>query len=151
MGRIYTVSFDAVTISAVMDLFELTAADDKPITIRKMVITPDSSETNQQLKIKLRRFSGAFTSGSGGSTPTAIPVNSHDAAAGFSSETVNTTQATGGTSVLLQSESFPSQGGFEYLPDTVERPTFYQGEAFVASIEESPGAAYSGYCVVEEL
>lgn len=152
MSRIYTVTVDALTLSAVLDVFELTPADDKPITIRKVVLTPDSSETNQQLKVKLKRFSGAYTSGSGGGTPTPVALNSHDAAAGFTAESGNTTQATGGTSVLLQPESFPSQGGFEFLPDTPERPVIYQGEAFVVSVEESAGGAvYSGYAIVEEL
>lgn len=151
MGRIYTVSFSAVTLAEARDLFEIQPADDKPVTIRKIVVTPDSDETNKQLKITLSRFSGAFTSGSGGSSATAVAVNSHDAAAGFTAEVVNTTRATGGTSVLIQPESFPSQGGFEFNPDPAERPVVYQAEAFVVGCEENPGSvAYSGYMVVEE-
>lgn len=151
MGRIYTVSFSAVAFTPARDLFEIAPADDKPVVIRRIVVTPDSDETNKQLKVTLSRFSGAFTSGSGGSAPTPVPINSHDAAAGFTAETVNTTRATGGTSVLIQPESFPSQGGFEFNPDPDMRPVVYQGEAFVVGMEEDPAATYSGCLWAEEL
>lgn len=151
-GRIYTVSFVSVAISAVQDLFEIRPAAEKPVILRKVVITPDSDETNKQLLVTIRRLPATVTSGSGGSSPTIVALNSHDAAAGFTAEANNTSRATtSGTALHINPESFPSQGGFEYSPDEVERPVFYNGEALVIGLEENPAATYSGYCTVEEM
>lgn len=150
-GRLYSVSFSNVTLSAAQDLFELQPADDKPIILHKVTIAPDSSETNQQVKVTIKRFSGAFTSGSGGTTATPVPLDSHDSAAGFACEINNTTRITGGTSVVIAADSFPSQGGYEYVPDVRQRPKGYQAEALVIGVEEATSAAYSGYAIVEEI
>lgn len=150
-GRLYSVSFSNVTLSAAQDLFELQPADDKPIIVHKVVVAPDTSETNQQVKVTVKRFSGAFTSGSVGSTATPVALDSHDAAAGFACEINNTTRCTGGTSVVIVADSFPSQGGWEYMPDVRQRPKAYQAEAIVIGVEEATSAAYSGYAIVEEI
>ena len=152
MSRMYVVPFVSVTISAAQDAFELRPATDKPITIHKVVITPDSSETNQQILVRIKRLPATVTSGTGGTTPTPVPLNSHDAAAAFTAEVNNTGRATtSGTALDLNPESFPSQGGFEYLPDVPARPVFFAGEACIVGIEEAPAVACSGFALVEEM
>lgn len=100
-SRVYTVVFENVSISASQDLFELTPADDKPISILGWELdnvggTADAGDAQEEFwRLLLRR--GHTTSGSGGTAPTPVPVISSDAAAGFAAEVNNTTIASVGT------------------------------------------------------
>jgi len=108
-GRIYTVVFGAVSVSAAQDLFEITPADDKPIEIVGLKITQVGSSDVGDAAEEMLRFSiirGHTTGGSGGSAPTARPVKRSDGAAGFACEVNNTTIASGGTSVILDEDAF---------------------------------------------
>ena len=152
-GRIYTIRVAPTAVSAALDFLEIRPADDKPVVLHKVVITPVDSETNQQVQATVRTLPATLTSGSGGSTPTIHSKSGHDASAGFSVEAFNTSRATtSGTAQYHANEGFPSQGGFEYLPDVSERPIAFDGEGFVIGIEESlAGASVGGYAVVEEI
>lgn len=152
-GRIYTIRVTPTAVSAALDFLEIAPATNKPVIIHKVVISPTVSETNQQVQATVRTLPATLTSGSGGSTPSTNKKNEHDAAAGFTAEAFNTTRATtSGTAAYHADEGFPSQGGFEYLPDVSERPIIKNGEAFVVGIEESlAGAVVGGYAVVEEI
>jgi hypothetical protein len=152
-GRIYTTRATPTAVSAALDVLELVPATDKPLIIHKVVISPNNSETNQQIQITIRTLPATLTSGSAGSTPTTGPTNSHNSAAGYTAEAFNTSRAsTSGTAVYHVDEGFPSQGGFEYLPDVLERPIVYAGQGFIVGIEESlAGMTVSAYAVVEEL
>jgi hypothetical protein len=152
-GRIYTVRVAPTAVSAALDFLELVPATDKPVIIHKVVISPTVSETNQQVQVTIRTLPATLTSGSGGSTPVAYTRNTHDAASAFTVEAFNTGRATtSGTAQYHADEGFPSQGGYEYLPDIYERPVIYAGQGFIVGIEESlGGAVVAGYAVVEEL
>lgn len=100
MARIYTVQFNGVAVTAQQDLFELTAAADKPITIHEIFLSQSTEVGDTQeegLSILLKQ--GATTSGSGGTAPTPIPRDVDDSAAGATAEVNNTTKATTGTIV----------------------------------------------------
>ncbi len=152
-GRIYTVRVTPTAVSAALDFLEIQPASNKPVILHKVVISPTVSETNQQVQATVRTLPATLTSGSGGSTPTIHKKNESDAAAAFTVEAFNTTRASSsGTGAYHCDEGFPSQGGFEYLPDISERPIAKNGEAFVIGIEESmAGAVMGGYAVVEEI
>lgn len=100
-GRMYTVQFDNVAISAAQDLFEIVPADDKPIAIVGLVLsnvggTADAGDAQEEL-LRLAIIRGFTSSGSGGSAPTPVPLNPNAAAAGFTSEVNNTSLASTGT------------------------------------------------------
>lgn len=153
MPRQYYVPFDNVSVSAAQDLLELTPADDKPIKLVSFVCSFAESETNEQLRGTIQRRTGAYTSGSGGGTPTIVPVNTIMTAAGFAAERNNTTRATGGTQQILHAEGFPSQGGWQFVPMPGFEPVAIQGEALIVGLETAPGSAttMSGTALVEEL
>jgi hypothetical protein len=152
-GRIYTIRVAPTAVSAALDFLEIRPAAEKPVIVHKVVISPTASETNQQVEATVRTLPATLTSGSGGSTPVIGKKAESNAAAGFAVEAFNTTRATSsGTVAYHADEGFPSQGGFEYLPDISERPIVKNGEAFVVGIEESLGGALvGGYAVVEEI
>lgn len=153
-GRIYTIRLTPTAVSAALDALEIVPATDKPVVVHKVVLTPMDSETNQQVQVSIRTLPATLTSGSTGATaPSVGKKNVSDAAHGFTVENFNTSRATtSGTAQYHCNEAFPSQGGFEYMPDVTERPIVKAGEGFIVGIEESMGgASVGGYAVVEEL
>lgn len=139
---VYTTAFSRISVgTAVQDLFELNVPSTAVITIYSIVITPTADEINEQISIDLLHFSGAFTSGSGGSSPTIKAVNGKFSSASTTVERNNTTQATGGTSVVVHSDGFALQGGWIYMPVPEERIWFGPSTAAVLRIGATLGQA----------
>lgn len=114
MARTYTVPFTAVSVSAAQDLWEITPADDKPVKVLGLVLGQYSDvgdAASENLSVKISR--GWGTSGSGGSTPTPSPLDPVDTAAGFTAEANNTTVASTGTEVVLFSDVWNTQAGYQ--------------------------------------
>ena len=152
-GRSYTIRVAPTAVSAPLDFMEIVPASNKPVIIERVVLTPMDSETNQQVQVTVKYLPATFTSGSGGSVPTVQSTNPADAASAFTVEAFNTTRATtSGTVGYHANEGYPSQGGFEYLPDVARRPKCTSVGAIVIGIEESmAGAIVGGYVEVEEF
>lgn len=130
-GRIYTVSFAAVSVSAAQDFFELTPADDKPIEIIGLMIgqtgVADVGDAAEEM-LKLEIIRGYTASGSGGSAPTPVPTGRNSAAAGFTAEVNNTTLASTGTAVIVLEDSFNVRSGYQmWWPEGTE-PNASQGD-----------------------
>lgn len=112
----YTVEFENVTITNAggdADIFELDAAADKPIELvgLKLMVTSELQEAQEEW-LRFRTIRGHTTSGSTpNSTPTPRPVSPADAAAGFTCEVYNTTIASTGTAVNLDSFAVQVRAG----------------------------------------
>jgi hypothetical protein len=120
VSRLYTVEFENVTVTTAggdADLFELDAATDKPIEVVGMKIyTVSELQEAQEEWIRLRWIRGHTTSGSTpNSTPTPRPVSPNDVAAGFTCEAYNTTIASAGTALNLESLAFNVRAGYEFF------------------------------------
>ena len=155
MSRIYTVDIAPVAITVAADVVELTPADDKPIRVHGFEIfqTTDLGDANEEV-IGLIWVRGHTTSGSGGATPTPIPLDPNDAAAGFAAEALNTTQATVGTTVNLQRHGWNIRipTPVVYTPET--RPQASQANTtLVLRMAAAPADSItiSGCVTVEEL
>jgi hypothetical protein len=152
MGRPYTGQVSAVTLPATnaFDVFELTAPSDACLVIHSIFVgqagTADYGDAEAEgLTVQLKRASGSFTSGSGGTTPTPAPHSFGDAATGATLEASNTTIAAVGTGALtvLRSETFNVQAGWYYTPTPEERIVLSPGQALVVSIPVGPADAFS--------
>lgn len=105
-GRLYTVSFENVAITAAQDLFMIAPATNKPVLLYGLTIdnvggTADAGDAQEEL-LRVLIARGYATVGSGGSSFTPTPVHSvAGAAAGFTARTNDTTVAVvgGGTVV----------------------------------------------------
>jgi hypothetical protein len=102
IGRLYTVAFENVSVSAAQDFFEISPGDDKPVKLMGLTLdnvggTADAGDAQEELvRLLIRR--GHTVSGSSGTAPTPRPLSSSaDAAAGFAAEVNNTTIANTGT------------------------------------------------------
>lgn len=155
MGRMYTVEFEAVAVTAAQDFFEVTPADDKPVSIHACFISQstDAGDAEEEL-LRLKIIRGHATGGSGGSAPTPAPLNPADTAAGFTSEVNNTTIASTGTPIDLHCETFNVRTGWAYIPTPEMRPQATQGNTtIVVRLMAAPGDSLtmSGTLYVEEL
>lgn len=102
--RVYTVPILGGTIpdTDAIDLWAITPADDKPIKILGVSLdnvggVADAGDIEEEL-LGLAMHRGCTSVGSGGATPTPVPLNPADTAAGFTAHTLDTTPASGGTS-----------------------------------------------------
>lgn len=105
-GRIYTVQFTNVAVTAVQDLFYLKPAADKPIALWGFEIdnvggTADAGDAQEELlRVEIIHLPATVTVGSGGTAPTPSVILPNDAAAGFTARVNDTTVATtSGTAV----------------------------------------------------
>lgn len=154
MRGMYSCVIDGVSVSAAQDLFELKAAAAVPIIIHRIEIGQDTDETSQEAVIKLTRTSGAPTSGSGGSSGTAVKLGGiGDGATQTTIEINNTTPISGGTAVRCGRRAFNWLNGFVFAPTPEERILVAGGEYFTVNLVTAPSAALtvSGEIVWEEL
>lgn len=155
-GRIYTVSFAAVSLAAIQDLFEISPADDKPVEIVGLFLSQtgvgdvgDAAE--EMLRIEIIR--GYTSSGSGGSSPTPAPVKRIDAAAGFTAEVNNTTVANTGTAVIIHEDAFNVRAGYaNWWPEGTEPDASQANTTIVVRLVAAPADAItiSGTLYVRE-
>lgn len=132
MGRMYSVTFENVAVSAAQDFFELTPADDKPIAIHAIYLSQSTElgdAAEEQLRVQIIR--GHTTSGSGGSAPTPAPMDPAGAAAGCAAEVNNTTIASTGTTTTLHSECFNVRSGWMFIPTPECRPKASQANTTI--------------------
>ena len=152
MGRVYTISFAGVSVTAVQDLITVFTGV-KAIKLHSVVLGQVSATAVGNLAISIKRLPATITSGSGGSTPTPIPVSLNDTAATVTAHANDTSRTTtGGTAQTLVADVFNVINGYLYLPPAEDRIVVGPNEALVISLDGAPSGAevMSGYAVVEE-
>lgn len=153
-GRVYTVLFSAVAVSAAQDLFELIPADDKPIELVGMKLgqTSDAGDAADEL-LQLSIIRGFTASGTGGNAATPQPLCHADAPAGFTAEVNNTTVATTGTTGTLHTDTWNVRAGYEMWWPEGMRPTAGQGNTSIVVRQTAPADALtmSGTLYVREI
>lgn len=156
IGRIYSISFESVAVTVVQDFFEILVGADDFMLLHRLTISQETEQgdiQDEQLKLAIKRVTGAPTSGSGGSTATARPFNPGDAAAGLTCEINNTTQLSGGTAVTLWAEAFNIRAGFDFYPAPEDRPVFSSGTRCLVTLDEAPAdsVTMTGCMIVAEI
>jgi hypothetical protein len=156
--RIYQIPIPFVAQTAQIDLFELTAAAEKPCLIHEIYLANSTDVADAQeemLTLKLKRASGTVTSGSGGTAPTPVPINPDDVASGLAAEVNNTTKLVVGTGAITDERLFGWNVRMPFhlifTPET--RPKIKGGEKKVLELTTTPGDSITlgGYVLVEEL
>lgn len=155
MARVYSVSFENVSVSASQDFFEVSPADDHPVVILALYLDQISDvgdAAEEMLRYKIIR--GHTTSGSGGSSATPRPLDPGDAAAGFSAEVNNTTIASAGTAVDLHAGAFNIRAGLALIYPPEMTPVANQGNTtIVVRLMANPADAVtmSGTLYIAEI
>lgn len=152
-GRMYTVQFNNVTISAVQDLIAIVAAAAKNCEIAGVVFGAASgaAPTEQLLRIRIR--SGQTTVGSGGGAYTPVPTSVTTAAAGFTARINDTTIASAGTIVQHHSDAWNTRIPFVWIPpeDMRIQLTGSRRATFELVGAPSAGIACNGTMYVKEF
>lgn len=107
MGRIYSARIGGTAFTAAIDAFEVNCPADACLAIHELHLSQTTElgdAAEEQLLINI--ITGYSTSGSGGSSPTAIPRSLGDAAFGGTVEVMNTTQASTGTAVTHHTDAW---------------------------------------------
>lgn len=133
MGRVYCINLTPTAATAALDLIEITVADDKPVLVHGFRVwqTTDLGDAQEEV-ITIQWVRGNTTSGSGGNTSVAAtPKHRNDAAAGFTVETANTTQATSGTVVTLYSTGWNIRAPLEVTFTPEQRFDATQGDTLL--------------------
>lgn len=151
MSRIYTVSYQGTVTNAGgnADLLEILPADDKPIKLRGFLLSQISEvgdTAEEGLRISIVRLGATVTTGNGTAT-TGIPMDSADAAAGFTAECNGATVATtSGTTVVLAEMGWNVRNSpYEWwAPDANYAPKAKQGEGLFVRMETTPADDFTG-------
>lgn len=115
-GRIYTLSIDAVALASTqVDIFSIQSTANMAFRCKQIIL--DACDTAVTLwTLTLKRFSGAYSIGSGGSSVTLRPANFGDAAATATGRVADTTKTTSGTSVTLGGGRMNLVNGWTWQP-----------------------------------
>jgi hypothetical protein len=150
----YSAQFNNVAVTAAQDFFELVAPSSRPIRIHAIYLsqTSDLGDAAEEI-LRVLLIRGHTTSGSGGSTPTPVPLRSGFVAAGTTAEANNTTAATAGSPVTCHADAFNIRGGWVYVPTPEARIEVAGGERFVVNLPSAPADSLTmnGTIVFEEL
>jgi hypothetical protein len=104
MGRVYTVTGEAITGASLVDLVSVKGSTGKTVKIKRIRFgaTDTTLPTAQMIEWVLKYLPATVTAGSGGSAATPGPVDPGDAAASFTARVGDTTGATSnGTTVKV--------------------------------------------------
>lgn len=158
MGRMYTAQFSAVAVTAAQDLFEIAAPADAVVVIHEWGIfqTSDVGDAQEEiLRLETTRGVGAVTSGTGGTAPTAQPIQDGDAAFGGTVEVNNTTRMAAGSGTLetLAQHGWNVRVPFEKIYTPQQMPVISPSNRWTLALPGAPldSLTVSGYVVFEEI
>lgn len=151
-GRIYTIGFANVTLSAVQDLIAIYAGSSKIFAVLQVNIGQVTGTSVANQRIRLRYLPTTVTTGSGGSAVTPRPYVSGDAAATITARQNDTVQATtSGTAVDLQDDAWNIVNGYLWCPPVPSRPPVIGiSGAFIVSLDTAPSSIVTNMSVVVE-
>lgn len=158
MGRKFTAAFKAVATTAQVDFFEILAPSDAVVKILEWELSQNTEvgdAQEEQLALTTNRGIGAVTSGSGGSTATAQPIEDGDAAFGGTVEINNTTKMAAGSGTLEELEPYSWNVRQPlrqvYVPST--EPVISPGNRWTLELETTPADSITinGRVILEEI
>lgn len=148
LGRVIILDTGYQTVSAAQDLLEIklgTAQAGFLLRAKIMQSSDESSSEAEELQVAVKRATGSFDSGSGGSSATVVKGQTGDASHGLATiERNNTTQAGAGTGTLEVMEPGVFNvlaGEWEFTPTVELSYPFGPSEAVILSLDEAPADA----------
>lgn len=141
MARTYTAQTTAVAVTAVQDLISIQTTSGMVAEVDEMNIGQITSTSVGNIRCTFKRFSGAYSIGSSGSSISVRPHIFGDAAATCTARGNDTSQTSGGTSVTLDTDVINVINGYNKLPAPEDRWAFTISQAFVWSLDTAPGSS----------
>lgn len=159
MGKLYTVTFTGVAVTAQQDFFEITAATSRLLLVHAVELaqsTEVGDAAEEGLSIIMKRGTSLTTSGSGGSSATPAPLEVNQGAAGSTAEVNNTTKlavGTGAITTLIATNWNIRSSPMSWIFTPELRPVVSPGERFAVELATTPAdsVTVSGTLWFEEL
>lgn len=153
-GRMYSVNFSDVAVSAAQDLINITATANMAFKVHRIELGQRSLTAWEAKPVQLRRNPATLTAGAGGTVVTPRPLTNGDAAATVTARANDTTsQTTSGTQAILLARDWEFLNGFlvVYTPD--ERPVIAPSQGLALTLTTAPSGSMtcSGSIIIEEL
>lgn len=141
MSRMYTVSIDNVSVSAIQDVLAVYAGASRLLRVHAIQMGANGQTTVGNYRIRLRYLPPTVTAGSGGSTATPHPTDPNDAVASFTARSNDTTQATSsGTAYTIFADEFnPINNYYWQAPYREDAPEVLLNAAAVLSLDSITG------------
>lgn len=146
MSGVFSVQFNAISVSAVQDLFAILAGANQPCVVLGYEIsqvTDHGDAAEEQLPVLLR--SGATVAGTGGNAPTPIPTDTSGAALSTSAFTARTndatTQAGTGTVVVHHATVWNTRMPLQVLFTQEQQILLKAGRRIVLALGAAPSGA----------
>lgn len=145
MGRMYSATFQNISVAALQDLFEITAGDDEPVQLHAVFLSQGSDMGDAEEEgLRVAIIRGNTTSGSGGASVTPVPLDPKVGTASAAVERNNTTEASAGTEVVIHEEQINTRIGMQYMPTPEMRLKTDQGAGLlVVRLLTAPADALS--------
>jgi hypothetical protein len=153
-GRMYSINFADVSVSATQDLINITATAGMAFKIHRIELGQRTLTAWESKPVKLIRLPVTVTAGSGGTTVTPRPMNNGDAAATVTAHANDTTAATtSGTATTLMARDWEFLNGFLVVFTPDERPVIAPSQTVALNLPTAPSGATlaSGTILIEEL
>lgn len=142
IGRMYTVSFNGVSVTAAQDLFSVVAPSTAITVLHGLVLgqSSDAGDAEEELR-RIRIRSGQTTAGSGGSAATAVPVREGDTGFGGTVRTNDTTIASAGTIVERHVDVWNVRSQYIWIPTPEMRLGFQPSRRWTVELVDAPADA----------
>lgn len=154
MGQMYSAVFSSVAVTAQQDFFEIAAGSTGIVVIHSVEISQSTDVGDAAAEgLAIIHKRGATTTGSGGSTPTIVPLETGNATSESTVKANNTTKATSGTIVSLHSSNWIIQQPYLYLPTPEMRHVLSPSQRYTVELGTTPAdsVTVSGTIVFEEI
>lgn len=154
MGRMYTVTFSSVAVTAQQDLIAYVSPSTAITIIHGVEITQSTDVGDAQAEgLAILHKRGATTVGSGGATYTPGALEGGTTAAGGTARTNDTTKSTGGTIVTLHSSNWIIQSPYIFLPTPEMRHVLPPSTRYAVELATTPADSItmSGTLYLEEI
>lgn len=156
--RAYTVPLATLASAAAIDWVEIITGTTAGIMLLGIDIgqsTELGDAAEEQIRWYIKRATGTYTSGSGGTTPTPVRVNAGDGAAVFTADAMNTTQIAVGTGTLTTvfQSTFNLRTGLQmfWTPETAITNGISSALAIGLSAAPADSVTWEGTVYVGEL
>jgi len=152
MGRMYVAVLDALSVSAVCELFNVIAPADSVVVIHEIQISQDTIEVSEQMPLLI--FRTATDQSAKGDACTPAPLSVGTPAFGGTVRTNVLAAATLATeTTLLWRESQNILNGWHYLPTPETRIVLSPSGTLCVKLDVAPAGAtvFSGTVVLEEI
>ena len=153
-GRMYSINFLDVSVSATQDLINITSTAGMAFKIHRIELGQRSLTAWESKPVRLLRMPVTVTAGSGGTAVTPAKLNNGDAAATVTARANDTTaMTTSGSSAILMARDWEFLNGFLVVFTPDERPVIAVSQGVALNLPTAPSGAtlVSGTILIEEL